>query len=97
MIKKFLLAAIGMVTLGTALPAGAQQGDRRERDSRYEQRHDRGEMRRGRPYRDQMQHHPGRYNDRGRYHNDRHYRGRYYNNGYYYKHRYRHHGGWRYR
>lgn len=97
MIKKALLAAVAMATLGTAIPAFAQQGDRRERDSRYEQHQDRAEVRHGRPYRDQMQRHPGRYNNHGHHHNNRHYRGRYYHNGYYYHHRYRHHGGWRYR
>lgn len=96
MIKKFLLAAVAMATLGTAVPAAAQQSDRRERDSRYEQRHDRGEARRGRPDRDQIRY-PGRYNNGGRRYNNRHYRGRYYNNGHYFQHRYRHHGGWRYR
>lgn len=97
MMKKILFAAVAMATLGTAIPAYAQQGDRRERDARYEQREDRGEARRGRHYRDRTWHHPGRYNNHGRYHRDRHYRGRYYHNGYYYHHRYRHHGGWRYR
>lgn len=97
MIKKFLFAAAAMATIGTAIPASAQQGDGRERDGRYEQRQDRGEARRGRPYRDEMRHYPGRYNSHGRYRDNRHYRGRYYSNGHYYYHRYRYHGRWRYR
>lgn len=84
----FLLAALAMLTLGTAIPADAHQGDRRDRG---------GEVRRGRPDRNDFRHRPSRYGNHGGRHNDRRYRGRYYNNGHYYQHRYRHHGGWRYR
>jgi len=94
MIKRLMIAVAAFVTLGAAIPAIAQHGDR---GSRYEQRHDRGEARRGRPDRNQFRHRPGRYGNNARRHDDRRYRGRYYNNGRYYHQRYRHHGGWRYR
>lgn len=95
MIKTFLLTALAIVTLGTVVPADAQQGERRGRGDYGEQRDDRG-GRYGRPPHGQFGHHPGYNNNGGRY-PDRRYRGRYYNHGRYYQNRYRHHGGWRYR
>jgi len=94
MITRLMPAAVAFIMLGTTIAANAQPGDR---GSRYEQAGDRGEIRRGRPGRDQIRHRPGRYGDHARRHDDRRYRGRYYNEGRYYNQRYRHHGGWRYR
>lgn len=94
MFMRLMMALAAFVMLGTTIPANAQQGDR---GSRYEQGRNRGEIRHGRPGRDQIRHRPGRYGHHARRHDDRRYRGQYYNNGRYYHQRYRYHGGWRYR